>query len=96
MQLNFLTSAFEDIEAIREYMAQSSPAAAQRFVDAVFTRVEQLENFPQMGRAVPELRNETIRELLYRQYRIIYKLRANGRIDIVSVQTGLRPLRLSL
>jgi plasmid stabilization system protein ParE len=72
VQLNFLTSAFEDIEAIREYMAQFSPSAAQRFVDAVFARVGQLENFPQLGRAVPELRDENVRELLYRQYRIIY------------------------
>lgn len=96
MPLNFLTSALEDIEAIREYLAQFSAVAAQRFVDGVFMRAERLEDFPQLGRVVPELRDDTVRELLYGQYRIIYRLRENGRIYIVSVQSGLRPLRLSL
>ena len=95
MRPNFLTSSLEDIEVIREYLAQFSAVAAQRFVDGVFTRVEQLDNFPQLGRVVPELQDEAIRELLYRQYRIIYRLREHGRIDVLAVQTGLRPLRLA-
>ena len=61
-------------------------------MDAIFTRVEQLESFPQLGRMVPELEDPTIRELLYRRYRIIYRLREAGRIDIISVQTSSRPL----
>ena len=45
---------------------------------------------------VPEFGNETIRELLYRQYRIIYRLVADERIDVLAFQTGLRPLQLPL
>ena len=45
---------------------------------------------------VPEFGGETIRELLYRQYCVIYRLVSAERIDVLAFQTGLRPLQLPL
>ncbi len=45
---------------------------------------------------VPEFGNEKVRELLYRQYRISYHLVSADRIDVLALQTGLRPLQLPL
>lgn len=92
MRPNFLTECLDDIQRIKEHIALRSPTAGQQFVDAVFDRVEQLLDFPQLGRMVPELGHVSVREILYRQYRIIYRLLPNGRIDIIMVQSGLYPL----
>ena len=92
MRPNFLTECLNDIQQIQEYVALRSPIAGQQFVDAVFNRAEQLLDFPQLGRVVPELGRVSVREILYRQYRIIYRLLPNGRIDVIMVQSGLYPL----
>ena len=65
-------------------------------VNNVFRQLDLLRQHPQMGRMVPEFGNDTIRELLYRQYRIIYRLVSADRIDVLAFQTGLRPLQLPL
>lgn len=40
--------------------------------DGIFEVVERLELFPRSGREVPEIRDEAMREILYRGYRIMY------------------------
>lgn len=45
---------------------------------------------------VPELQQPTIRELLYRQYRIIYRLFDDGRIAVPGVRSSLLPLDIKL
>lgn len=54
----------------------------------------QLESFPQLGRMVPEYQQPSVRELLYRQYRIVYRLLNDGRISVIAVRSGLLPLDL--
>lgn len=76
--------------------AQYSPARAALFVDSIFRQLDLLRQHPNLGRVVPEFSDETIRELLFRQYRLIYRLVAADRIDIIALQTGLRPLQLPL
>lgn len=65
-------------------------------VNSVFKQLDLLRQHPQLGRMVPEFGNEKVRELLYRQYRISYHLVSADRIDVLALQTGLRPLQLPL
>ena len=46
------------------------------------------------GRTVPEIGNPNIRELIYRGYRIVYRLNGD-RIEILTVFEGHRLLRLN-
>lgn len=92
MRPNFLTECFDDIEQIKDYIATYSPAAASKFVDGVFDSVERLSIFPEQGRMVPEIGRPALQEVFYRQYRIIYELMPNGRIDVVMVQSARLPL----
>lgn len=96
MRPEFLTACLEDILAIKEHLAGHSVSAATRFVESVFSKVGQLESFPQLGRMVPEFQQPSIRELLYRQYRIIYRLFDNGQISVIAVRSGLLPLDLEV
>ncbi|MEM6784630.1 MAG: type II toxin-antitoxin system RelE/ParE family toxin [Bacteroidota bacterium] len=80
--------ALADLEAIGDYLAREAPAYAQAFVDGAFDAVKQLELFPRSGRAVPEIRDVALREVIYRGYRIFHIVseRDTGiEVDILSV-----------
>jgi len=57
---------------------------AKQMVDRLTRRSEQLGQFPQSGRMVPEYASEEIREVIEGSYRLIYRLRSD-RIDIIAV-----------
>jgi toxin ParE1/3/4 len=89
---DFLTECLNDIQRTQEFIAEYSPSAARQFVDGIFAKVERLLTFPQLGRMVPELGRPAVREVFYRQYRIIYKVGADDRIIVLMVQSGQYPL----
>ena len=41
---------------------------------------------------VPEIGRPEIRELIYKNYRIVYHVVSNDQIDILAIHSGLRPL----
>jgi toxin ParE1/3/4 len=71
------------------YIAQDRPAAAERWVRALFETVRSLSRFPERGRQVPEVGRPDIREIFHGEYRIIYRLDAR-RIAILTVRHGRR------
>lgn len=73
------------------YVAQDKPGAAERWLLAFFTRVEQLESLPQSGRVVPELAQPALRELDFRSYRVIDRVEP-ARISILTVRHSRRLL----
>jgi toxin ParE1/3/4 len=46
---------------------------AVRFVNSLINSTLKLESIPLCGRVVPELDNTKIREVIYQNYRIVYK-----------------------
>ncbi len=79
-----------------DYQAQYSPVRASLLVNSIFRQLDLLKQHPHLGCVVPEFGDEAIRELLYRQYRLIYRILSEQRIDMLALQTGLRPLQLPL
>lgn len=57
--------------------------------DALFEAPQSLIHHPKIGRIVPEVSNEFIRELFVFQYRIVYEIQANE-IHILTVIHGKR------
>ena len=53
--------------------------------------MERLAEFPSSGRIVPEFGNRTMREVLWRSYRLVYRL-ADSNVEIVTVFHGALPL----
>ena len=80
-----------DVEGIRTYIAQDSPRYADLQVDRIMAAVERLALFPESGRVVPELSNPSIREVILRPYRIVYRLK-EGRVEIATVFRASRLL----
>jgi toxin ParE1/3/4 len=85
MRLIWSPLAVERIEEIADYIASDSPRAADAWVDAVFDRIDLLKRNPEMGRIVPEIQARTIRELVFLNYRIIYRLTRTA-IIVLSVR----------
>ncbi len=72
MEIIWKPQAEKDLIAIEEYYLSVAPDLADVIIDQIVQRTRQLELFPQSGRMVPELNDPLIREVNYRNYRIIY------------------------
>ena len=76
--------ALDDLKSIHDYISKDSMIYANRVIEKIIQRIDQLESFPKSGRVVPELNNNSIRELIQNNYRIIYKV-TTQEIFIVSI-----------
>jgi addiction module RelE/StbE family toxin len=79
--------AIDRITEIAEYISSDNPKAADKWVRTIFTKVKRLARFPRSGRMVPESKRSDIREILYGNYRIIYRIREN-QIAVLTVRHG--------
>ncbi|MCH7684699.1 MAG: type II toxin-antitoxin system RelE/ParE family toxin [Gemmatimonadetes bacterium] len=57
-----------------KYIARDGPEVAAAWVDGLFDVVGKLVQFPRRGRVVPEVGRPEIRELLYKGYRVVYRV----------------------
>ncbi|MFK7903675.1 MAG: type II toxin-antitoxin system RelE/ParE family toxin [Chitinophagales bacterium] len=87
-----LYKALEDIDEIAENISHYSSKYASQIVEEFFSKEPLLANFPRMGRVVPEMKNRDIRELIHKNYRIIYYIIDATHIDILTIHHSSRPL----
>jgi len=85
--------AIEDVQAIRSYVARDSAHYADLLVERIVAAVSRLETFPRSGRVVPEVGDESLREVVHESYRIVYRLQP-GVIEVITVFHGARLFRL--
>jgi len=76
MNILWTEPAIEDLRNLYGYIARDSEVYASSFVQRIILAVDKLTDFPRLGRSVPEADQETIRELLYQNYRIIYRIQS--------------------
>ncbi len=62
IRISWSPAALDDLDAIAEYIHRDSPAYASAVVLKLLEAARNLAVFPNAGRTVPELANETIRE----------------------------------
>ena len=87
MKIVWSPLAVDRASEIAEYIAQDNPVAAEDWVNAVFTHVDRLKSFPESGRTVPEINNYFFRELMYGNFRIIYRIEEK-RVSILTIRHG--------
>jgi addiction module RelE/StbE family toxin len=79
--------ALTDLEAIGEYYERTSPQYASVIVERLYESVEHLADHPKMGRTVPEIGHESLRELVVENYRVIYQIQER-RIEVITIVHG--------
>ncbi len=83
--------AVDRASEIAGYIAQDKPSAAENWIKTIFSKIEQLKSSPEIGRIVPEISENTFRELIYGNYRIIYHIEAE-QISILTIRHGKQVL----
>ncbi len=86
-------SALNDLKEIGEFIALDSSNYAKITVSKLFTKANILQNFPRLGRVVPEVDKDDIRELIDGNYRIIYEIYEDT-ISILTVHHSSKNLEL--
>ena len=89
--LNWAPQALEDLESIAEFISRDSRHFALLFTANVVAAVERLQDFPESGRIVPETHDESLREILFGNYRIIYHVQ-DKKVDVLAVHHAARLL----
>jgi toxin ParE1/3/4 len=83
------SEACADIDAIWDYIASDSSAAADRVVDELYERFRLLAESPGIGESQPTLADGTYRRFTHRNYVIYFRPIENG-IVVVRVLHGAR------
>jgi len=87
MKIVWSPLAMDRVVEIAAYICEDSPAAAEGWIRRIFSRVGQLGSFPLSGRRVPETARKDIREIIWDNYRIIYRVERK-QVSILTVRHG--------
>jgi plasmid stabilization system protein ParE len=89
-----MPQALDDVEAIRQYIERDSTHHADLVVQSLVEAVGRLEEFPRSGRVVPEFNRSDLREIVWGNYRVVYRLR-EAVVEVLTVYHSARILRLA-
>ena len=92
MKVYWTKEALEKLQQIKDFISQDNTEAALKFVEKLISMGESIVENPERGRIVPELSISEIREIVYKNYRIVYLLKKNS-IDILTVFESHRLLK---
>ena len=89
LEVKWSPEAVEDLESIAEYIARDSEFYGRAVVAEILSVSRNIVEFPFIGRVVPEMGDERIRERFVYSYRLVYRIEPD-RILIVAVIHGKR------
>ncbi len=92
IRISLAATAFTDLENIELYIADDSPTLARLFINKIFLKIEQLNQYPESGKIVQELNNELIRELVFKKYRIVYQILSRTEVVVLRIIHGSKLL----
>jgi toxin ParE1/3/4 len=93
VQIEWTERSLEDLNEIHDYIARDSKSYANLFIKKIYNTVQKLKEFPNMGKIIPEINIASVREIIFQNYRIIYRI-LNDFVEIITVFHGSRLLRL--
>jgi plasmid stabilization system protein ParE len=91
IQIRWSPRAANNLEEICNYIARDSEHYAALFAKKINAIVKGLVQFPKSGRVVPEYNDPNLREKIYENYRIVYRLKGAD-IEIVAISHGAKNL----
>lgn len=92
VQINWTLLAVNDLKSIAEYISKDSVQYAKLQIARIKLRTRILKSQTYSGKIVAEINKNNIRELIEGNYRIIYKIVSEERIDILTIHHSSRDL----
>lgn len=84
-------AARDDLRDVVSFIARDSKSRAETFGLRLMREVERLRDHPELGRVAPELEVPSIRELVVRSYRLIYRVsKESNSVEVVRVWHAAR------
>lgn len=90
VQINWTFQAKDDLKNIAEYISKDSAKYAQLQISRIKLRTQIIKKQIYAGKITPEINDPNIRELVEGNYRIIYRLKAENSISILTVHHSAR------
>ena len=87
MKIVWSPLAIDRASEIADCIALDNPSAAEKWIQKLFLKVEQLAASLQSGTVVPEIGDQQFRELIYGNYRIIYRVEQK-QVSILTIRHG--------
>lgn len=89
MNVNFTPQARDDLEAIRDWIAEDDPRAADNVVARIVQTAMMFGQFPMLGRAgtVADTREFSVVGL---PYLIVYRIASETEVDVLTVSHARR------
>ena len=85
-KIEWAEKASNNLQAIHEYIARDSKTYATRFIKSLIAATTKLQKMPRCGRIVPELESYGFREVIYRNYRSVYRIKeGSDNVEILAV-----------
>ena len=84
VKIKWTPLALSKVENICSYFDEHVPEYSFKFIDNILNKIQNLKQFPKMGRMVLERGNPNLRELIIGNYRVIYRLN-NDEISLITV-----------
>lgn len=84
MRVLWTDAALNQLEAIRDYLAKTSPEYARGVAERLLKRSEQIAAFPYSGRTVPEYELGEVRQVVEGRYRLIYLIKET-QVEVLAV-----------
>ena len=91
-KIKWTNKSIKDLKAIYNYISYDSKFYANRLINKLINRVDQLSEFPESGRIVPEKNNPEIRELIEGNYRIFYRLKEK-KVTIIRIHNAAKKIK---
>lgn len=89
MKLLWTKESLIKLQEIESYISSDNPQEVIELIDKIISFAESLSENPDKGRIVPELSISQIRELIYKNYRLVCLLKKNS-IEILTIFEGRR------
>ena len=90
-KIRWSSKAASNFEEICDYIAKDSEVYATLFAKKINAAVKSIPQFPKAGRIVPEYGDENIREKIYENYRVIYRIKGEI-VEIAPINHSSKPL----
>jgi addiction module RelE/StbE family toxin len=82
-RLTWSPTSTYDLHNIAEYLSEESTSLSKKVILGIFSSVERLSAFPESGRVVPEFEDASIREIIQRPFRIVYRI--NNDLHVIEI-----------
>jgi len=93
VKINWTEQAEADLKEVFDFIAKDSKKYAHFQISKLRNCTKALKKQPYIGKRNEEFGDDKVRELVEGNYRIIYRIKSQERIDILLIHHGARDLK---